>query len=67
MDYGDHGQAAADQHLKAALANRSKQNERESRMYCVDCEEPIPEERRQAVPGCERCIICQTALERSGA
>lgn len=35
-----------------------------SRLYCVDCGDPIPEERRQAVPGCRRCYDCQTRVER---
>lgn len=26
---------------------------------CLGCEEPIPEARRQAVPGCMRCARCQ--------
>ncbi len=32
-------------------------------LECVDCEEIIPEARREALPGCERCIDCQTDLE----
>lgn len=31
---------------------------------CIDCGEAIPEKRRQAVPGCRRCIDCQTDFER---
>lgn len=31
--------------------------------HCEDCGEPIPEARRKAVPGCTRCIVCQTYLE----
>lgn len=34
--------------------------------YCVDCGEPIPEDRRKAVPGCTRCIVCQRAFEERG-
>ena len=30
---------------------------------CVDCGEPIPEARRRAVPGCQRCIDCQADSE----
>jgi phage/conjugal plasmid C-4 type zinc finger TraR family protein len=30
---------------------------------CQDCEDEIPLKRRQAVPGCRRCIDCQTLLE----
>lgn len=35
----------------------------ESRETCIDCDEPIPEARRLAVPGCRRCVDCQTLLE----
>jgi phage/conjugal plasmid C-4 type zinc finger TraR family protein len=31
---------------------------------CEDCEEPIPEGRRKAAPGCTRCIRCQEHFER---
>lgn len=34
-------------------------NDRPSRETCVDCEEPIPEARRIAVPGVGLCIDCQ--------
>ncbi|GFM37735.1 TraR/DksA family transcriptional regulator [Desulfovibrio psychrotolerans] len=33
------------------------------RETCIDCGSPIPEARRCAVPGVERCIACQTELE----
>lgn len=31
--------------------------------YCEDCGEEIPAARRAAVPGCTRCIGCQTCFE----
>jgi phage/conjugal plasmid C-4 type zinc finger TraR family protein len=31
---------------------------------CEDCGKPIPETRRQAAPGCTRCIGCQQRFER---
>jgi len=31
----------------------------ESATLCVECDEPIPEARRQAVPGVKLCIECQ--------
>ena len=29
------------------------------RTHCEDCDEPIPERRRQLVPGVRRCVTCQ--------
>ena len=32
---------------------------------CEDCGEEIPENRKIAVPGCSRCIHCQSVFERT--
>lgn len=32
---------------------------RPSRTHCLECDEPIPEARRQASPGCQYCVQCQ--------
>jgi len=32
--------------------------------HCEECEEPIPEARREAVPGVRLCISCQSELEK---
>lgn len=34
-----------------------------SAMYCLDCERPIPEERRAVLPGVELCIYCKEISE----
>ena len=31
---------------------------------CIDCDEPIPEARRRAVPGVQLCLECQSAQDR---
>lgn len=31
----------------------------ESRTHCAECEEPIPEARRRALPGVKLCVACQ--------
>ncbi len=38
---------------------------RESATHCAECEEPIPEPRRVAVPGVRLCLDCQR--DRDGA
>ncbi|HGH4600513.1 TraR/DksA family transcriptional regulator [Enterobacter hormaechei] len=30
---------------------------------CEECDEPIPETRRAAVPGCHTCAECQSVIE----
>ena len=32
--------------------------------HCEECEEAIPEARREAVPGVRLCISCQSELEK---
>jgi phage/conjugal plasmid C-4 type zinc finger TraR family protein len=36
---------------------------RSSNLLCIDCGEEIPEARRRAVPGCRRCVDCQSLHE----
>ncbi|AZE04178.1 TraR/DksA family transcriptional regulator [Pseudomonas chlororaphis] len=32
-------------------------------LFCEGCEEPIPEARRLALPGCTQCVHCQSIDE----
>jgi len=68
-DWIDKATAASEQHQSDALErhNRRRVPQRESRMYCIDCEEEIPQKRREAVIGCQRCLACQSVFERGGA
>jgi phage/conjugal plasmid C-4 type zinc finger TraR family protein len=36
-----------------------------SRTHCLDCEEPIPEARRMALPGVTLCLPCQQDSDRA--
>lgn len=36
-----------------------EQQSRPSAVYCMDCDELIPHERRIAMKGCQYCISCQ--------
>lgn len=35
-----------------------------SRLECIDCDDDIPQRRREAIPGCQRCIDCQEIHDR---
>lgn len=35
-----------------------------SRLYCEDCDVPIPELRRQTIQGVTRCVTCQEREEK---
>lgn len=34
---------------------------------CQECGDPIPARRRQALPGVQRCVSCQTIEDQRGA
>lgn len=37
-----------------------------SRVLCIDCDAPIPSERRRAIPGVQCCVTCQEISEMKG-
>jgi phage/conjugal plasmid C-4 type zinc finger TraR family protein len=39
----------------------------ESPTHCDECGEPIPERRRQALPGVRTCVPCQSERDTSAA
>lgn len=54
-------------HMDAVAKHRAsmeKQRAQESLEECMDCGEEIPEQRRTAIPGVQRCIFCQELFER---
>lgn len=54
-----HEQIEASLQDELARLKRPGRPDRPSRTHCIDCEEPIPEARRQAVPGVTLCLDCQ--------
>ncbi|KAA9010241.1 DksA/TraR family C4-type zinc finger protein [Histidinibacterium aquaticum] len=55
-------EASIEDELKRLKARRAPQGE--SATHCVECDEPIPERRREAIPGVKLCVDCQQ--ERDG-
>lgn len=65
-DEADIAQAINEQLLDDALAahkRRPAYTVADSALICIDCERPIPAKRREAVPGCNRCVECQQIHE----
>lgn len=44
--------------------NIANENTNDS-IYCIDCDEEIPSNRRLAIPNVDRCIECQSIHENS--
>ena len=36
----------------------------DSAEFCIECDEPIPQARRDAVPGVQLCVACQSGRDR---
>lgn len=55
--------ALRDQARRAGLAGKTASDSAE---FCEarGCGAPIPEQRRQAVPGCKFCVACQARQEK---
>ncbi|WP_342243758.1 DksA/TraR family C4-type zinc finger protein [Pseudomonas sp. OTU5201] len=46
---------------------RSQLPKGESLTHCEECDAPIPEARRKAIPGVRLCVACQTEHDRENA
>lgn len=33
--------------------------------FCAECDEPIPQARRDAIPGVQRCVSCQSGRDKA--
>lgn len=45
---------------------RSQLGQGPGRSHCEECDAPIPEARRKAVPGVRLCVACQEAEDSEG-
>ena len=65
MDEVDQAQLISDKYLAVELARVRAGSVCADviHLFCIDCERKIPKKRRQAVPGCERCVKCQEIFE----
>ncbi len=65
----DRAQAINEAHQREALAAHYRRQRLPEGVFapteCDDCGEQISEARMRAVPGCLRCVHCQTAHERA--
>lgn len=62
----DQANELAELQREAAIAKCRINHEAVSATHCCDCGEDIPEQRREAVAGCQRCADCQEEFEERG-
>lgn len=63
-DEAEIASAYADRFTEECVASRVR-FEGESATHCIDCDEEIPQQRRDSLPGVQRCVECQEISERS--
>ncbi|WP_199103181.1 TraR/DksA family transcriptional regulator [Aquitalea sp. ASV11] len=65
-DFYDRAQELEQKQRDAALRHQEAASRPlgASLTHCDDCGKAIPQKRREASPGCTRCISCQTLAER---
>lgn len=49
--------------LTRQRAKTSQKPQRESATHCIECGDSIPQIRREAIPGCLYCVMCQQSKE----
>ena len=62
----DQANELAERRLELTIQNMRINHAAVSATHCCDCEEEIPEQRREAVAGCQRCADCQEEEELRG-
>lgn len=62
----DRAQELSDMFLAKALEEQQKNSGLGgiSEEFCIDCDEEIPELRREMLPGVKRCVYCQELYEK---
>ncbi len=68
MANGWAGDGAVQEQIDATVADgirraQSRLGAGPSRMHCEECNAPIPEARRRALPGVRLCVPCQEAAD----
>lgn len=66
-DAADIANDRAQAELDHILQNRPRPTIDPSALECEDCLVTIPEARRQAVPGVQKCVACQATAEQQAA
>lgn len=62
----DQANELAQRRLEMTIQNTRINHNAVSATHCCDCGEEIPEQRREAVAGCQRCADCQGEFEERG-
>jgi phage/conjugal plasmid C-4 type zinc finger TraR family protein len=68
MDIADFADRYIEDFTTTAVTNaRSETPPASTRQRCVECNEPIPAQRRNLVRGCTLCVECASRKERRSA
>lgn len=51
--------------IERMRARNAQRGAGDSAELCDECDEPIPEARRQAIPGVRLCVVCQSGRDKA--
>lgn len=63
-DQIDQANELAEREREFALAKIRTKPTAFSLTHCEDCDDPIPQQRREIAQGCTRCVDCQQIFEQ---
>ncbi len=63
-DFADKAAEREELFRSEALSKIKNNNDGEAAEFCICCGSKIPEKRRQAIPSCKLCVVCQEEEER---
>ncbi len=65
MDIADRAQEISNKQIQNYLNTVRVENNKTGTEYCIDCDEKIPDARKNIYPSCCRCVKCQEDYESS--
>lgn len=63
----DLANSLAERERDAGIEAASKALQGNGITHCIDCQKPIPQRRREAIPSATRCFECQQIAEKEEA
>ncbi|RMC36566.1 DksA/TraR family C4-type zinc finger protein [Paracoccus alkanivorans] len=51
--------------IARAKARAARPQDVASAEFCAECDEPIPQARREAIPGVQLCVTCQSGRDKA--
>ncbi|MDO5630384.1 MAG: DksA/TraR family C4-type zinc finger protein [Paracoccus sp. (in: a-proteobacteria)] len=61
----DQIEVSTNEAIARARLRAARPSATDSAEFCAECDEPIPQARRDAIPGVQLCVACQSGRDRA--